>query len=360
MPNRILIVGNLGYVGPVVARHFRETMPDAELIGFDAGYFSARLLDTARPPDVDLDRQYFGDIRAFDPTILDGVDAVIQLAALSNDPLGKFFEALTPNINFGGVQTVAEAAKAHGVRRFVFASSCSVYGAGGDAPKMEHDSLAPQTAYARSKIDAENMLARLASPSFLVTNLRFATAGGFSPRLRLDLVLNDFVAAALVTERIEILSNGRPLRPLIHVEDMARAMRWGIERSLDNAGPLVTVNTGADANNFMIADLADAVANELGDVSVSVNHAAPEDQRSYRVDFSTFARLAPDHQPRFGLTEMVNDLAENLRRLGFADPDFRRGGLIRLNALKMLVDEGVLTPDLRWTRSVGSLGAETT
>src|SRR5450432_1165417 len=212
---KILINGNLGYIGPVLARHFRLTEPSATIAGFDSGFFAGCLVDPQRLPETLLDAQRFGDMRSPPVGLYQGSDVVVQLAAISNDPMGNKFERVTTEVNTEAVVRAAREAKAAGVSHFVFASSCSVYGAAGDEAKTEDSPLNPLTAYARSKIAAEEALAPLASPDFIITCLRFATACGVSPRLRLDLVLNDFVAAALATGRITILSDGTPWRPLI-------------------------------------------------------------------------------------------------------------------------------------------------
>jgi len=345
---KIVVVGNLGYVGPVVVAHLRQAYPEANLVGFDTGFFAGCLLDRELLPEIRLTEQAFGDVRHFPASLLEGADAVVQLAALSNDPLGKSFEQATHEINGACTLTIAEQAKAAGVGHFVFASSCSVYGAGGSAAKDEHAELAPQTAYAISKIATEERLKPLAEDGFTVTCLRFATACGYSPRLRLDLVLNDFVASALASGRIEILSNGEPWRPLIHVKDMARAIDWACGRPLEAGGPFLAVNVGSADWNYQIIDLARAVSRELGDVAVSVNENASPDKRSYRVDFGRFERLAPDHQPRMTLPQTVRELAEALTAIGFADRAFRDGGLIRLNFLNRLIAEGRLDNDLNW------------
>ncbi len=224
---RILITGNMGYVGPVLTRFLRENQKDAELIGFDTGFFAHSLTGAALLPEALLDRQVFGDIRELPVQLLDGVDAVVHLCAVSNDPMGNKFEAVTAEINQNATVRVARLAADRGVRNFVFASSCSMYGyAEGDARK-ESDPTNPLTAYARSKIGSEKALAELDLGEMTITSLRFATACGMSDRLRLDLVLNDFVACALASSEIAVLSDGTPWRPLIDVEDMARAISWG-------------------------------------------------------------------------------------------------------------------------------------
>jgi nucleoside-diphosphate-sugar epimerase len=345
-----LVIGNLGYIGPVVVEHLRRTFPDGAIHGFDTGLFAGCLMSGGLLPEVALDNQRFGDVRRCPSDVFAGVDAVLYLAALSNDPIGNAFEKPTMEINADCAVAAARMAKASGVRHFVFASSCSVYGAGGNEAKDENANLAPQTAYAKSKIAAEQGLAELADASLSVTSLRFATACGFSPRLRLDLVLNDFVASALSTGEIVVLSDGSPWRPLIHVRDMARAIEWAIGRDADVGGAFLAVNTGADAGNYQIRDLAEAVAAELGGIQVSINRDASPDKRSYRVSFAKFHELAPAHQPRFTLADSVRDLASNLRRCGFSDARFRDGSLMRLNFIRQLIEGGALDRNLCWVR----------
>ncbi|RME73385.1 MAG: NAD-dependent epimerase/dehydratase family protein, partial [Verrucomicrobia bacterium] len=261
--------------------------------------------------------------------------------------MGKAYEAVTEAVNARAAAENARLAKAAGVKHFVFASSCSVYGAAGDQPRTEESELNPLTAYARSKIAAEKALEPLAGPDFTVTCLRFATACGFSPRLRLDLVLNDFVASALATGKIEILSDGTPWRPLIEVRDMARAIHWAGTRD-NSAGDFLVVNAGSNQWNYRVVELAEAVKAQLGDVEVSINKNASPDKRSYRVDFSKFARLAPDFQPQIDLAAAVRELVKGLSAVHFADANFRDSWLIRLKVLNRLRETGRLDDDLRW------------
>ena len=344
---KILIVGNMGYVGPVLARHLRREHPGYELHGFDTGYFGHCLVGAERLPEIDLDVQTVGDVRALDPSSLKGFDAVVQLAAISNDPMGTRFEAATFAINQDATARLARAAAEAGVRAFVFASSCSIYGIADGPPRRETDPTAPMTAYARSKVASEQTLAAL-DGDMTRTALRFATACGFSPRLRLDLVLNDFVAAALAERRITVLSDGTPWRPLIDVADMARAIDWAIHRDAGNGGRMLVVNAGDSSANRQVRDLAEAVAARLPGTDVSINTDAPVDSRSYRVDFGLFASLAPDHLPRMTLDASIAGLVDGLRGMGFDDGDFRTGDLIRLKTLERHLAAGRLTSDLRW------------
>ena len=345
---KILITGNAGYIGPVLARRLRADRPDATLVGFDTGYFAHCLTGTARLPESRMDVQYFGDLREFPERALDGVDAVIHLAAISNDPMGLEYEAVTRDINATASAELARAAKRAGVARFVFASSCSMYGFAEGGPRKEGDALNPLTEYARSKVATEEALGELADGNFLVTCLRFATACGWSERLRLDLVLNDFVAGALASGRIEILSDGTPWRPLIAVEDMSRAMSWAIAREGAAGGDFLAVNTGSDGWNHQVRDLAETVAALIPGTDISVNPDALPDKRSYRVDFARFAELAPDHVPRETLEGTIEGLRDGLTRAGFADARFRDSQLVRLKTLAAHRERGALDAALRW------------
>jgi len=341
---KILLVGHRGYVGPVAARHLTRVLAGAEVHGIDANWFQGS--EAAPFPDALFTSQRRADVRDLTEADFRGFDAVVALAAVSNDPIGKEFEDATADINSAAVLKVAKAAKAAGVRRFVFASSCSMYGAGSDSFRKESDTLNPLTAYARSKVATEEGLRPLAGDGFVVTSLRFATACGASPMLRLDLVLNDFVATALRTGRIEVLSDGSPWRPLIHVEDMARAIEWALVRG---GADLVEVNVGSQEWTWQVGQLARDVAGLLGGVAVEINTNAAPDKRSYRVDFSRFAALAPDHQPKKEFAGAVRELADLVRGMDFAGQAVRESRFIRLNILRGHVAGGRLDSALRWT-----------
>lgn len=345
---RILVTGNMGYVGPVLVRHLRETWPGAELIGYDAGFFGHCLTGSDRLPETRLDRQIVGDVRDLDPALLDGLDAVVHLAAVSNDPMGKRFEAVTEAVNRDASAHIAEMAVARGVKAFVFASSCSMYGSADGGAKRETDPTNPLTAYARSKIGTEEALVRLAGRGTVLTSLRFSTACGFSDRLRLDLVLNDFVACAVSTGEITVLSDGSPWRPLIDVADMARAIEWAIGRRPEAGGDFLAINTGRDEANRQVRDLAQAVAARVPGTRVSIATDAPPDKRSYRVDFGLYRSLAPAHQPRVDLDTSIDRLIAGFTAMGFADPDFRNSPFMRLKTLERHIASGRLGEDLRW------------
>lgn len=346
---RILVAGNLGYVGSVLVRHLRRVFPDATLIGYDNGYFAHCLTNVHESPERHVNLQFWGDIRHIDPGVLDGVDAVVQLSAVSNDPMGNRFEGVTEAINFEATRNLAALARRSGARRFVFASSCSMYGYAEGGPRKESDELNPLTAYARSKVAAEKVLAPMADGEMVITALRFATACGMSGRLRLDLVLNDFVACALASGEITVLSDGTPWRPLIDVKDMARAIEWSLSRDpAASGGPFLAVNAGSDEWNYQVKDLAAAVAKAIPGTKVSINESAPPDKRSYRVDFSLYRSLAPRHQPQVSLEQAIRELKEGLSGMRFDDKSFRSSQFMRLKVLERHISEGRLGDDLVW------------
>jgi nucleoside-diphosphate-sugar epimerase len=345
---KILITGNMGYIGPCVVERLRSSYPTARLIGLDIGYFANYLTNSNILPECNVDLQYFADVRKFDPALLDDVDAVLHLAAISNDPMGNAFEEVTLSVNHRASVELAKMAKAAGVKTFIFASSCSMYGAAEDQPRTEQAPLNPLTAYAKSKVYTERDLEPLAGNGFKVTSLRFSTACGMSGRLRLDLVLNDFVAGAIASKKITILSDGTPWRPLIDVRDMAKAIEWAISREIDQGGAYLAVNVGSDERNYQVRNLAEAVAEVIPDVTVSINKDAMPDSRSYRVNFDLFKRLAPDFQPEVDLFSSIKQLKYGLEEMGFNDPDFRNSNYMRLKALTHLRSKGYLNENLEW------------
>lgn len=347
---RILITGNLGYVGPMLVRFLRSRNPRIEITGFDTGFFGHSLSGTSVLPEIFVNKQFYGDIRSIEKEIFYGIDAVVHLAAVSNDPMGSKFEQITEIINQTASVRVAELAAAAGVKHFVFASSCSIYGYAEGGARKESDPTNPLTAYARSKIGTENDLKERNLPGMTVTCLRFATACGMSDRLRLDLVLNDFVACAVTSGEITVLSDGSPWRPLIDVQDMSRAIEWAICRPVRAGGRYLAVNAGRDEGNYQVKELAEAVARHVPGTRVSINLNAPPDKRSYRVDFSLFKSLAPEAIPQISLDTSIERLRDGLMEMGFADRDFRNSSFIRLRTLEKHIADGRLGMNLLWTR----------
>ncbi len=347
---KILITGNLGYVGSELVKLLRKKYPTAELIGYDIGYFAKQITNIDIAPEIYIDRQYYGDVRQFPEQILESVDAVVQLAAISNDPIGNKFEKVTLDINYEAVIDIARKAKKMGVKKTIFASSCSVYGFAEGNARTESSEVNPLTAYAKSKVFAERDLEPLADDKFQVTCFRFATACGMSDRLRLDLVLNDFVAGAIASKEINIMSDGSPWRPLINVRDMGRAITWGIERDASNGGNYLVINTGSNIWNYQVKDLAFATQKILPNVNVSINKDAQPDKRSYRVSFDLFEKMAENYTPIHSLEQSIKDLYDGLNQISFDDVNYRQSRLIRLFVVNELLSKGIINNNLELNR----------
>ena len=348
MTTKILITGNMGYVGPVLLQALAKAFPNAELIGCDPGFFGHAITGTNTHPEYLLRKHYFSDVRDISPAVLAGVDAIVHLAAISNDPMGNEFTEVTSQINRDASIRLVRLAVQAGVKNFVFASSCSMYGQSDGGARRETDQLNPLTAYARSKVAVEESVKSADLDRMVFTSLRFSTACGWSSRLRLDLVLNDFVACAVTSNNITVLSDGSPWRPLIDVEDMCRAIIWGISRTAIEGGQFLAVNAGSDANNFRVKELAEAVAKQVPDTTVSINQDALPDKRSYKVDFSLYKTLAPGYQPQVSIEESICKLRDGLLKMCFSDKNFRDSNLIRLNTLRRHIESKRLGRDLRW------------
>ena len=333
----------MGYVGPAVIKQLACTKK-VELFGYDNAYFGQCISPGYVQPERLLAAQYYGDVRDITSDVFAGIDSVVYLAAISNDPMGDAFGEPTRQINHECAVRCAKMARASGVRSFVFASSCSVYGKGDGSPRTESSEVSPLTEYARSKIAAERDLLPLAASNFRITCLRFATACGFSERMRLDLVLNDFVASAISSGRIVILSDGSPWRPVIHIADMARAIEWATQR--EDGGDFLVVNVGRNDCNLQVRDLAYAVAKQIPKVEVVIKNERPGDQRSYQVDFSLFASLAPRYLPDYQISDSVRDLISGLGSASFPQADLKQ--FIRLNVLKDLISRGEVSQSLVW------------
>ncbi len=344
----ILITGNLGYVGSVAVPFLKREVGACNLIGLDVGFFGSSSHPLCPPAERFLSHQIYRDIRDIDLADLQGIDAVIHLAAISNDPMGKQFEQATEAINLNASMRLYEWAARSGVKRFIFASSCSMYGSAEGSERTEESELSPLTAYARSKVAFERFLGSNVTPGLTVTALRFATACGFSPRLRLDLVLNDFVAAAVRTGVIRVQSDGTPWRPLIDVEDMARALAWGLLRDPAELGPHVSYNAGALGCNYQIIDLANAVAAKVSGARVEVNPMGSPDLRSYRVDFHRFHQSAGRFQPQVSLSQSIDRLIEGISSWDRANQ--QQDYYFRLKTLNHWQQSGSLDASISWKR----------
>lgn len=344
---RVLVTGNQGYVGTVMTPLLRREGHD--VWGLDTGFFAGCVMGELGDPGVS--RQLAKDLREVEPADLSGVDAVVHLAGLSNDPMGELDPRLTEEINLDGTVRLAEAAKRAGVTRFLFASSCSIYGQGGGEPLTEDAPFQPLTAYARSKVGAEAALHGLASSSFSPVYLRNATAYGFSPRLRFDLVVNNLTGWAMTTGEVRLLSDGRAWRPLVHVEDMARAFATVLqvprERLHDTA-----LNVGREEDNFQVRSLAEAVAQVVPGSRVTFAEGGSTDSRDYHVSFARLRERLPEFRPRWDVDRGIRQLHAAFRAHRLTPGQFAGKEFTRLKQIRHLLEQDEVRGDLTWKRVV--------
>jgi nucleoside-diphosphate-sugar epimerase len=339
--HRILMTGHRGYLGSVMARHLVEVGYD--VTGLDTGYFDACTL----VPDAISVRTISKDIRDVTPADLNGYGAVVHLAALSNDPVGNLNDAWTEAINFESSARLAQLARDAGVRRFLFSSSCIMYGVAQAAVATEESPLNPQTEYARSKVKAEQAIRTLASDSFSPTFLRNGTVYGLSPRMRFDTVLNNLVGHAVATGRVTVHSDGTPWRPVLHVEDVARAFRAVLEAPrhlIHNEA----INIGANHLNHRIRDLAEIAVEAVPGATLDIVAEPDADQRTYRADFTKFAKSFPSFEFRWTARRGASQLADCFRAVRLQQRDFTDKRFTRLTWLHHLIDTGRLDVSLRW------------
>jgi nucleoside-diphosphate-sugar epimerase len=339
---RVLVTGHHGYLGSVLGPVLRDAGHD--VVGLDTFYY--RGCDFGASDEFEPARG--ADVRDVSASDLEGFDAVVHFAALSNDPLGDLNSGWTYAINRDGTVAVARAAKEAGVRRFVFASSCSMYGAAeGDSALDERAALRPLTPYAESKVAAEEALRELAGDGFSPVAMRNATVYGVSPRLRLDVVLNNLVAWAHTTGAIRLQSDGTSWRPLVHVRDVARATLALLEAPAE----LVhgeAFNIGSAAQNYRIRELAEIVHDRLPECEITFAEGASPDPRSYRVDFTKFESAFPECRLEWTAERGADELVRAYEAVGLTLDGFQGHRFIRLGQLKRLLDAEALDDDLRW------------
>ena len=339
---RVLLTGHQGYLGSVMVPALRAAGHD--VVGLDSGLFADCLLGPAPadPPSVDV------DLRDVTEAHLAGFDAVIHLAALSNDPLGSLAPDVTYAINHHASVRLANIAKDAGVKRFLYASTCSVYGSAGEDLVTESAPLRPLTPYAESKVRVEDDVAGIADSGFSPVFLRNATAFGFSPRLRADIVLNNLVGVATLTGTVRVLSDGTPWRPLVHARDIAAAFCAALVAPT-GAIHCRAYNVGIEANNVTVAQIADAAAAAVPGSTVALTGETGPDPRSYRVDFSAIRTAFVGYAPQWTVADGAVELYENYVRWGLTDELFTTR-FTRLAHLQGLRGSGVLDESLRFLR----------
>ena len=341
-PRRILVTGHRGYLGSVMAPHL--IAQGHEVVGLDTGYFDACTL----VPGVDDIATVEKDLRDLGAEDLRGFDAVVHLAALSNDPIGNLDQGWTTDINHSGSVRLAELAKQAGVERFLFSSSCIMYGASTTDVVDETSPLDPKTVYAQSKVTAEREISALADDTFSPVFLRNGTVYGISPRMRLDTVLNDLVANAVVRGSVQVFSDGSPWRPVVHVEDVARSFARVLEAPREDVHDQA-FNNGADHLNHQVRELADIAASTVEGATVQVLGQPGADQRTYKADFAKFARTFPDFTWTWDARSGAQELADTFRSAGLGSAELDGDRFVRLRWLNRLLSEDRLDGTLRWT-----------
>jgi nucleoside-diphosphate-sugar epimerase len=337
----VFVTGHRGYIGPILVSMLQKS--GHTVAGLDSDLFKECAFSDRMPVIPELIK----DLRDVTVQDLEGFDAVMHLAAISNDPIGNLNPELTYSINHKGSVHLARVAREAGVKRFLFSSSCSTYGAAGDEILTEQATFNPVTPYAHSKVLVEQDVSQLATDAFSPVFLRNATAYGVSPRLRFDLVINNLVAHAFTTGLVYMLSDGTPWRPVIHIEDISRAFIAALEAPRE-AVHNQAFNVGANEENYTVRDLAEIVAQVVPGCRIEYAPGASPDKRSYRVNFDKIKAGLPGFKPQWNARRGAEELYQAYQEYGLKKDDFDGPHFKRIDHIKMLLSTGRLTADLRW------------
>lgn len=339
----ILVTGNNGYVGSMLTQLLLDR--NYHISGLDTNYYAGGEFKIFKYSKI---KQIEKDIRTVSRKDLENIDAVIHLAALSNDPLGAFNARLTDDINYLATVKIANLAKEAGVRRFIYASSCSMYGVAGEDAVTEDAPLSPVTEYAISKVKSEEALSRMADGSFSPTFLRAGTAYGVAPMLRCDLVVNNLTGWAYTTGKIRIMSDGTPWRPTIHVDDLARAYIACLECPVELIHNQA-FNVGQNRENYRIKDIADVITKIIPGCEIEYTYEHGSDSRTYKVSFEKIStRLKDFFKPEWDISKGIRQLYESYKAHGLTEEEFTGNKYIRLNQLSVLVDKKAIDENLFW------------
>lgn len=340
---KIIVTGHSGFIGALMVPLLLEK--GYEVVGIDTNYFGKDC--EFYPPKTGF-KEIIKDTRNIEESDLEGAYAICHLAALSNDPMGDLDEQLTFDINHLASVEIAKKAKKVGVERFIYSSSCSLYGiADGDVALDETADFNPVTAYAKSKVYSERDIIPLATDDFSVTFMRNATAYGISPKLRLDLVVNNLVGWAVTTGQIKIMSDGSPWRPLVHAEDIARAFIAVVEAPKEKVNRQC-FNVGQSSENFQIRDIAKMVGEVVPGCEVVITGEHGSDSRSYRVNFDKIAKELPNFKPKFTLREGIKEVYEAYKKYGMDDKKFNGRAFTRLKEIQHHIAEKKVNSELFW------------
>lgn len=343
---KVLVTGNLGYIGSVLTNKLQQQ--GYSVVGYDIGYYSDCITSECKPPNVQIKK----DLRKIDENEVEGVDYIIHLASLSNDPLGAFMPNLTEEINYESTIKLAEYAKKQKVKRFIFASTQSIYGISKTDSELKEDSSFkdPITAYAKTKWKAEQEIMEMATDNFCVSALRPSTVFGPSPRFRADIVFNNLVACAFTSKKIEIWSDGSPWRPVVHIEDVCDAFIACLQAPEKNINK-EAFNVGVPGGNYTVKDLAEAAKRCFSEANLVFLNQTGNDNRTYKVNFNKINSVLNDYfKPKWNLNNGGDELIEYFKKINLSIDDFRGKKTMRLKQLSYLTDNKICNKKLEFIK----------